>query len=336
MKKIIKSYPIVSFLILTFFISWVCWCLPLIIELPKDIIFGLNFVGVLGPPIAAFILMHIISDVRVEINSVKLFWGFSILTVSIILWRLYIVELGGGDMGGFYPKFSDFGILGIILTLVCCSFLGINASNALNKSLKENYIRTLLFEKDKIKWYLVALLFYPFLYMSSFLIGKMLGFDTAENLFDFKIIFIPSFLMTMFIAGGTEEFGWRGFLLKELQKKYNPLVSSLVIAIFWSLWHLPLNYNGVYSTGGIPDFLPRFLTIFQLSFLFTWLFNKSGYSILAVMMLHAMNNTVGIIFGASFIPAMVIGVLIMLIVIFDNKMWKRKNYIQEIYSNDIK
>ena len=143
MKKLIKSNPIVSFLILTFFISWICWFFPLIYELPKDIFFGLNFVGILGPPIAAFILMHIISDVRVKIKSVKLFWTFFILTVSIITWRFYIVEQGGSDMGGFYPKLSDFGVIGVIITLACCCFLGLNASNAFNNSLKENYIKTL-------------------------------------------------------------------------------------------------------------------------------------------------------------------------------------------------
>lgn len=334
MEKLIKSYPILSYLILTFIITWFCWWLPLIYKFPKDIFFGINFVGGLGPPIAAFILIHIISDVKIKINSKKLFWSFFILCVLILIWRFYLIEKGGSNWNGFYPKLGDFGAFGILLTILCCLFLGLNASNALNKSLKENYLKTLLFEKRKIKWYLVSLLFYPFLYISSFFIGKMLGYETTETLFEFKIALIPGFLMIMLIAGGTEEFGWRGFLLKELQKKYNPLLSTLVIAFFWALWHLPLYFTGVYSTGGFSDFLPRFIIIFQVSILFTWLFNKSGYSILAVMILHGMNNTVGSIFGSSYIPAMVLAILIMFILIFDNKMWKRKNYAKDLYSDD--
>lgn len=333
MKKRIKSSPIISYLILTFFISWVCWWFPLFYQLPKDILFGLNLVGILGPPIAAFILIHIISDEKIKINSKRLFWSFFILTVFILIWRFYIVEKGGNDWNGFYPKLSDFSLLGIILPLLCCLFLGVNASNALNKNLKENYLKTLLFEKEKIKWYLFALLFYPLLYASSFFIGKLLGYKTSETLFDFDITFIASFLLILFIAGGTEEFGWRGFLQKELQKKYNPLLTTLVIAFFWAIWHLPLSYNGVYSTEGFSHFLPRFIITFQLSILFTWLFNKSGYSILAVMILHSMNNNVGVLFGISYIPLMVLAILIMGILIFDNKMWKRKNYAKEIYSN---
>jgi membrane protease YdiL (CAAX protease family) len=306
----------------------------MIFELQKDMFFGINFVGILGPAIAAFILIHIITDEKIKINSARLFWSFFILSVLILIWRFYIVEKGGNDWNGFYPKLSDFSLFGIVLTLLCCLFLGLNASNALNKSLKENYLKTLLFEKAKIKWYLFALFFYPILYVSSFLIGKIIGYETTENLFDFKITFIASFLMILFIAGGTEEFGWRGFLQKELQKKYNPLLTALVICFFWALWHLPLHFNGAYSTEGFSDFWPRFIITFQLSILFTWLYNKSGYSILAVMILHSMNNNVGYMFGSSYIPIMVMAVLIMVIVIIDNKMWKRKNYAEEIYSND--
>jgi membrane protease YdiL (CAAX protease family) len=37
-----------------------------------------------------------------------------------------------------------------------------------------------------------------------------------------------------------EELGWRGIVLPELQKHYSALTTSLVIGVFWSLWHLPL------------------------------------------------------------------------------------------------
>ncbi|HTO14470.1 MAG TPA: CPBP family intramembrane glutamic endopeptidase [Edaphocola sp.] len=336
MKKLVKTFPILSYLVLTFTITWTFWWIPLFYELSNDITSGVFFIGGLGPPIAAFILIHIISDVKIRINSIKLFWGFFILCVSILIWKYYTVEKGGADWNGFYPKLSDFRTTGIILTIFGCLFLGLNASNATNKSLKENFLKTLLFDKSKRKWYLFALLFYPLLYVSSYFLGKLFDLETSEKLFDIKISVIPGFLLIVFIAGGTEEFGWRGFLLKELQKKYNPLIATLFIGFFWSLWHLPMYFNGVYSTEGFSAYLPSFIHTFQISLLFTWLYNKSGYSILAVMILHAMNNTVGSIFGASYIPAMIIAVLFMIIIIIDNKMWKRKNYANEIYSYGVK
>jgi len=335
MKYLIKSHPILSYLILTFSISWFCWFLPMFIEIERDILFGINFVGILGPPISAFVLLHSLSGAKIKIDSKKLFLIFFLVCVAIVFLRLYSVETGGRDWNGFYPKLSDIRLIGYVLPLLCCFFLGLNASNALNKNLKENYIKTLLFEKRKIKWYLFALLFYPFLFASSFLIGQLFDFPTSDSLIEFDTTFIIGFLMLLFIAGGTEEFGWRGFLQKEIQKKYNPLLTILFVGFLWSLWHLPMYFNGVYSTDGFSAYFSSIPHTLQITVLFTWLYNKSSYSILAVMILHSMNNNVGYIFGVSYIPAMILAVVIVVILIIDNKMWKRKNYAEEIYSNNL-
>lgn len=116
---------------------------------------------------------------------------------------------------------------------------------------------------------------------------------------------------------------------KELQKKYNPLIASLLIAAAWMLWHLPLHFNGFYPPDVI--FFDRITLSLQLAFLFTWFYNRSGYSILTVMILHAMNNNVGRIFGGSYLPAVALSVGLVLYFIIDNKMWKRKAYHQTVY-----
>ena len=58
--------------------------------------------------------------------------------------------------------------------------------------------------------------------------------------------------------------------------------------------------------------------------------------ILAAMILYSMTYTALDTIGRSHIPVIVLGILMMFIFIFDNKMWKRKNYADEIYSNDFK
>ncbi len=288
MKNLIKSHPISSYLILTFSISWFCWFFPMVFSLSKDMFFGIVLVGLLAPPIVAFILLHSISVRKIKIDSKEIFWLYFILTVGLLFWKFSIVENGGNDFNGFYPKLSDFTLLGILLPILCCLFLALNASNALNQNLQENYIKTLFFEKAKIKWYVIALLFFPLLYGSSFVIGRLLELETTENAFTFNSAVVNSFFLVLLIAGGSAEFGWRGFLQKELQKKYNPLLTATVIAFFWALWNLPLHYNGIYSTEGFYHFLPRFIRTFQLAILFTWLYNKSGYSILSTMILYSM------------------------------------------------
>jgi membrane protease YdiL (CAAX protease family) len=89
-------------------------------------------------------------------------------------------------------------------------------------------------------------------------------------------------------AGLPEEYGWRGFALPHLLKKRSALVASLIIALFWVLWHIPISpalkhvsFLGLFLLEAIP-----------LSILFSWLYINSRGSILLVVLYHLVYNTV--------------------------------------------
>lgn len=48
------------------------------------------------------------------------------------------------------------------------------------------------------------------------------------------------FMYNLIFFGFGEELGWRGFALPRIQKKYNALVSSIILSGFWAVWHWPL------------------------------------------------------------------------------------------------
>ncbi len=54
------------------------------------------------------------------------------------------------------------------------------------------------------------------------------------------LLILPYTLMLLFLGGGQEEFGWRGFIQEPLQDKIGVIKASVVIGLLWSLWHLPL------------------------------------------------------------------------------------------------
>ncbi|MFN2132452.1 MAG: type II CAAX prenyl endopeptidase Rce1 family protein [Anaerolineae bacterium] len=79
-----------------------------------------------------------------------------------------------------------------------------------------------------------------------------------------------------------EETGWRGFALPRLQRGHSALSATLILWALWALWHLPLFFYS-YDLSVVPG-----LTIGLLAgaVTFTWLYNSTGGSILAVAVWH--------------------------------------------------
>ena len=203
----------------------------------------MNLIGGCGPLISAYIITVVRSRAKFRIVSKPIFF-----LVFLCLWivGLLLLNFKGNQSGGMgsIPHLSQVSPLGFILLNIPFFILSINASNATNKNLNENYISSFLFDKKKVKWYVLAILILIVLKLLSYFIGDFIGFKTTDFILKPKWIWLLGLLSVFLIYGGPEEFGWRGFLQKELQKKYNPLISALIISFFWSLWHLPLYYNG--------------------------------------------------------------------------------------------
>jgi membrane protease YdiL (CAAX protease family) len=333
MKAFFKSNPSWSFILLTFTITFFFWFLPAVIALPKDIVLGAVLLGGCGPLIAGYVLTVVNSEASYKIGSKAIFFSVFIGALIVLAMRLLLTDRGLGDINGKIPTLGETGVLGYILFAVVFFILALNASNATTAGLKENYLGSFIFKRSAIKWYLIAVLIFPVLAIVSYFAGKGLNLETSDFVVNTGGVWLVGFFSTFFFFGGNEEFGWRGFLQKELQKKYNPLITSLVISFLWSLWHLPLHYNGFYSTGGITDLLPRFIWTIPLTIIFTWFYNRSTYSILALVLLHAMFNNFSKGFGTSEIVFPILAILFSVYCLVDDRMWKKKAY-HEVYEGE--
>ena len=81
-----------------------------------------------------------------------------------------------------------------------------------------------------------------------------------------------------------EEPGFRGYALPLLQARWNPLLSAALLGVVVALWHLPLVLFGQLSLIGLP-------TTFAITFLYVWLFNRTGGSVLLTYLFHNSQGT---------------------------------------------
>ncbi|MBT3756420.1 MAG: CPBP family intramembrane metalloprotease [Candidatus Cloacimonetes bacterium] len=147
--------------------------------------------------------------------------------------------------------------------------------------------------------------------------------NTVYTIWEIFFIFVTS----LFFDGGglMEEIGWRGFALPRLQMKFTPLQSSIILGIIWSLWHVPIKIDILFSS---PSYFLSFYFIFTLvcilyCIVITYFYNRLGGSILIGVAFHGlMNDSTGLktIFNADslvindFVDTGLIAIIFMVVV----------------------
>lgn len=88
-----------------------------------------------------------------------------------------------------------------------------------------------------------------------------------------------------------EEVGWRGYALPRLLERRSDLAASVVVGIVWNIWHAMM-----FDLAGLPpSFLLETMPFFIAgSIFFTWLFRRTGGSLLIAVLAHVgahLNNS---------------------------------------------
>jgi membrane protease YdiL (CAAX protease family) len=109
--------------------------------------------------------------------------------------------------------------------------------------------------------------------------------------------FLPNVLIGLLLPSLGEETGWRGFALPRLQRRYGPVVATLILGTLHSLWHLPAFFTAGLGPFGFPRFVAFVLTGASATFLYTWIFNNARGSILLAMLCHASFNAAANLVG---------------------------------------
>lgn len=143
--------------------------------------------------------------------------------------------------------------------------------------------------------YLAIALFSPFVLASiAALINGLINQSAVslEGLFSYPefpgLNLFGYFVYNLVFFGFGEEAGWRGFALPRLQQRFSGLYASIMLSIFWALWHWPLFlYRPGYTSMDMAGIAGWFFSLLTGSILLSWLFNSSRGSILICAVFHA-------------------------------------------------
>jgi len=131
---------------------------------------------------------------------------------------------------------------------------------------------------------------------AAFLINLFLGARVSAPLA------LPStgILLELLLIGGMwEEPGWTGYALTKLQERFadrpgGNLKAALTLGVFRAIWHLPL-----YLYGHIYWFDVLLFEI-AIQVIIAWLYNRSGGSVLVVIIFHFASNYLGAVLSPAF------------------------------------
>jgi membrane protease YdiL (CAAX protease family) len=132
-------------------------------------------------------------------------------------------------------------------------------------------------------------------------------------------------IMAMLVIPFAEEIGWRGFALPRLQERYGVLKASLMLVLFWALWHFPMFIIVGVSASALLMAIPFFTAG---SVVFSWIYNRTPAGLLLVLLAHLgahLNNSHQALPGnirpmAIHTAALVVAAI--LLVLTDRNVWR--------------
>lgn len=152
------------------------------------------------------------------------------------------------------------------------------------------WLRSILRFRVRARWYAAALALPLIDPVIQAVLAAQAGVPLSPaGLIERMPLYVSSFVLVLLVGGGQEEFGWRGWLLPQLQRRTSPVTASLLLGGVHAVWHLPLFAFGA-ATYGDTVFALYAPHLLAASVVFTWLYNSGRASVVIAILLHTQTN----------------------------------------------
>ncbi len=195
------------------------------------------------------------------------------------------------------------------------------------------------------RWFGFAVALMPASIVLAMAISQLFGYPVAQFVVTGEATFTSGVLPVWFMlvmAPVLEELAWHSYGTDALRQKFSLFTTSMLFALFWALWHLPLALiKGYYHSNLVVEgaiYSINFLvSIFPFVLLMNWLYYKTERNILVAVVLHLCANVFNEIFAthpdSKIIQTVLLSILTVTVLIREREFFFTKSYGQSIESN---
>lgn len=156
-----------------------------------------------------------------------------------------------------------------------------------SNGLKELLKKALDYRKIENRiWYIPALLLVPSIYFSSYVLMRLTGLPLPDPI-EIPFPMLPVFFLMYFIAATAEELGWSGYAIDPMQNRWGALKASIILGVVWQIWHIIGDVQAHHTATWI---VWHSLYSVGLRILIVWVYNNTGKSVFAAILVHTTDN----------------------------------------------
>lgn len=265
-------------------------------------------------------------------NRPIFFYGLS-LVIPWALWFLaaYISHLPVSNQYLVIAQ-AVLGGLGLFAPVFVAAYLFLSKRELLT-DLKQRFFRTKGFNP-------IYIAFSILLIFASMVLAQLISVLFGYSINQFYISGQPSFISALFspwfiliFAPIVEELAWHSYGTDALRRKFNLFTTSIIFALYWAIWHLPLSFiKGYYHSNIVAEgwlySLNFVFSLFVFVILMNWLYYKTNRNLLLIIIFHLSANISNEIFAthpdSKVIQTVILLVVSIIVVVKDRKMFFTK------------
>ena len=265
-------------------------------------------------------------------NRPIFFFGLSLL-IPWVLWFTvaYISHLPEQSSSLIFIQ-ALLAILGLLAPTFVAAYLFLSDKELLN-DLKKRCISQKGF--NPIYTFLAFTLIFISIVMAQ-LISLLFGHGIDQFYISGSPSFTSSLLSPWFIllfAPAVEELAWHSYGTDALRQRFNLFTTSIIFALYWAFWHLPLSFiDGYYHSNVVEEGLLYSLnyvfSLFVLIILMNWLYYKTNRNIFITIVFHCSANVSNEIFAthpdSKVIQTVLLLIFTIVVLIKEKEMFFRK------------